>query len=189
MFRLAGRVMLPVLLAVAVLSGSPPARAAIHRGPASRDSTWTHSPVVITPADRVRIETTPDAVRVPDVLRGRFVGSIVGMNETTLTVIPDGGPSAVLPRDLVHRLELGIDHGSRSKHALIGALASGCIGAVLGLAAYNGDELSTRSQDAAIGAAFFGAIGLAVGAVLPAGEHWRRLPLERIEWSEEQVSR
>lgn len=49
--------------------------AGIQRAPESRESTYAPSPVVITTADRVRIETVPDRARVPPALQGKFIGS------------------------------------------------------------------------------------------------------------------
>jgi len=142
------------------------------------------SPIVITPADKVRIQTTYDPSRVPLPLRGQFVASMVGMNPHTVTFVLNNGQPAVVHRDLIVGIQTSVDHGSRSKHALIGAGIGLMAGAILGFAGGSDDpdfmEFS-RAEGAAIGAILFTPICALIGTALPAGQEWKEVPLDRVE--------
>ena len=171
-------------LAALVLVGSSPAAAGIHRGPATRDSTSTPHPVVVTPADRVRIETVWDPARVPEPLRGKFVGSVAGLNHENLTVVLGNGQPAVVHRDLIKEFDVAGQHGPRWKHALIGAGIGAAFGALAGLSS-SPDAWFSQGDLVLIGTILYTPIGAIIGAVLPAGETWKEVPLERVEWSPE----
>lgn len=143
-------------------------------------------PVVIRPTDRVRIETVPVNERVPMPLRGKFVGSITDFNSDKLTVVLDGGPTAIVHRDLVAGLEVGVDRGSRGKHALIGTGVAILIGGALGFASGsdNPDFMEfSRGEGALAGAILSAPIGALIGAAMPAGMSWKTVPLEQVEWT------
>ncbi len=85
-----------------------------------------------------------DPGRVPEPLRGKFVGSVTGSNCENLTVVLADGSRQVVHRDLVKEFDVAAQHGPRRKHVFTGAI---------------------------------------IGAVLPAGEAWKAVPLENVEWS------
>jgi len=182
------RAALVCLMMAAVVLVHGTARAGeIHRGPSARESAWTPSPIVITPADRVRIQMVANPERVPTLLRGQFAGSIAGANAGTLTVVLDDGQPAVVHRDLVEGLEVRVDHGSRGKHALVGAFIGGAVGALIGLSSDGGDSgdliYFSPGEMAAMGAIIWAPIGAIIGTAIPAGESWKPVPLERVQWS------
>jgi hypothetical protein len=159
---------------------------AIHRGPATRDSTYTQRRVILTPGERVRIGMTDDPDRIPDRLRGQFVGTVVGLNHDHLTVVLSDGTPAVIQRDLVTGIELGVDHGSRAKHALIGTGIGLLFGALVGFA--QGDDPSgdliafSAEENAVMGMILFAPIGFMTGAVLPYGQSWKDpVSLDRVQ--------
>jgi len=171
-------------LAALVLIGSSPAAAGIHRGPATRDSTATAHPIVISSVDRVRIETVWDPARVPGPLRGKFVGSVAGLNHENLTVVLSDGQPAIVHRDLVKQLEVASQHGPRWKHTLIGAGIGAAFGALAGLSS-EPDAWLDQGDLVLIAAILYTPIGAIVGAALPAGTTWKEVPLERVEWKPE----
>lgn len=163
----------------------------IQRGPStSRNASVGATPIVITSHDRVRIQLAGDPARLPAPLRGQFTGSVAGLNHENLTVVLGDGEPAVIHRDLVTQLELGSEHGPRWKHTLIGAGIGLALGAAMGYA--SGDDSRSpeellvefsRAESALFGMMLLTPIGALVGAVLPAGEGWREVPLENVEWS------
>lgn len=158
--------------------------AGIHRGPSTRDSTSTSAPhpVGISPGDRVRIETVWDPARVPEALRGKFAGSVAGMNHENLTVVLADGQPAVVHRDLIKQFDVASQHGPRWKHVLIGAGIGAAFGAMVG-ATSSPDAWLDQGDLIVIGSILWTPIGAMVGAVLPAGTTWKEVPLERVEWS------
>jgi hypothetical protein len=175
------------------IAGVPAHAEAIRHGPASRDPDLVKRPrtrqVVIDPSDRVRVETVPDSVRVPELLRGKVVGSIDGINATSLTIVLDNGQPAVIHRDLVARMDLRIDKGSRWKHGAISALIFGATGALLFASVSAGENQSLGEAEGsatAKGAALFASVGLLIGLLGPAGESWKPLPKDRVSLSEGQ---
>lgn len=188
MFGFARSATLPSLITGMALASGPADAAGIQRGPATRDASYVAMPIVLTPADRVRIETVKDSDRVPVILRAQFSGSLVDFNHTSLTVAVDGEQPVIVHRDLVARFEIGVDHGSRWKHAAYGTLIGGLFGASLGLAATSGDHSADAGVLAGIGAAVLGAVGLVIGTALPAGEDWNTVPIERVQWSPEPAA-
>ncbi len=137
-------------------------------------------PVLIHRDAPVRIRTIHDPARVPSQLRSQFVGSIADINQRSLTVVlPDGKP-AVVHRDLVAEFETGVDHGSRTAHAMIGAGAAAVVGLLLGAAAE--DDAFISQGEMMVGSAILCApIGALIGAVCPAGKSWKSVPLENVE--------
>jgi len=176
-------------LAAVILIGSSPAAAGIHRGPATRAPEFAPRGIVVTPADRVRIETVWDPARVPEPLRGKFVGSVAGLNHENLTVVLADGEPAVVHRDLVKQFDMASQHGPRWKHTLIGAGIGAFFGALAGAASSGGDTwINDAGELALIGAIFYTPIGALIGAAFPAGETWKKVPLERVEWEPGQQS-
>jgi hypothetical protein len=152
-------------------------------------SAWaTPRPVVITPADRVRIQTVQDPGRVPGPLRGKFVGSITDVSAGTVTILMEGGQPAVVHRKLIAGLETKVDHGSRATHSFVGGLIGAAVGAaIFAIAASSDDDQEsvidlTPGEMAPIGAIYGLPLGLLIGALLPAGKSWRAVPLESVEW-------
>ena len=145
----------------------------------------TPAPITITPRDPVRVQTVHDSFRVPLPLRGYFVGSMVRMNQDTMTFVLGDGQPAVVHRDLIAGIETRVSHGSRGKHALIGAGIGMVFGATLGYATYdpNPDEwiIFTRSDTTFMSMVAFGVIGALIGTAVPAGEDWNAVPLDRVE--------
>lgn len=143
-------------------------------------------PIVITPADKVRIQTTYDPSRVPLPLRGQFVASVVGINQNTMTFVLGDGQPAVVHRDLIVGIQTSVDHGSRGKHALMGAGIGLLAGAMIGFAggSDNPDFMEfSRAEGAAIGAILLTPIGALIGTAVPAGQEWKAVPLDRVELS------
>ena len=154
-------------LAALVLIGSSPAAAAIHRGPATRDSTATAHPIVISSVDRVRIETVWDPARVPGPLRGKFVGSVAGLNHENLTVVLSDGQPAIVHRDLVKQLEVASQHGPRWKHTLIGAGIGAGLAGGLAIASETNDNPLEVKDSVAAGMVVLGAgLGALTGFVI-----------------------
>ena len=161
----------------------------IQRGPSSRRSpVLAQSPIVIRSGDLVRIGMTDHPERIPGRMRGQFEGSIVGVNHEHLTVVlPDGTP-AIVHRDLVAEVQVGANHGSRSKHALVGFLVGTVIGGAIGFASGDDtpDELIefNRGESALIGVILLAPLGTLIGVGLPAGQYWTPpVPINAVEWS------
>lgn len=146
----------------------------------------TPRPVVITPADRVRIQTVQDPERVPAPLRGKFVGSITDISAGKITVMLEGGQPAVVHNTLVVGLEKSVDRGSRATHTFAGALIGAAVGAAIGAISAqgnSGDFIDFKPHEmAAIGAIYLAPVGALIGVALPAGLGWQTVPLESVEW-------
>jgi hypothetical protein len=122
---------------------------------------------------------------VPLPLRGRFTGSMVGANQDTMTFVLDDGQPTVVHRDLIVGIETRVHHGSRGKHALIGAGLGMVFGAVFGYSTYDDSPddfiVFSRSDTTFMGMVVFGAVGALVGSAVHAGDDWKDVPLDRVE--------
>ena len=124
---------------------------------------------------RVRV-TTSDAAQT------QLTGTIVAMDEKTLTIINRGGKQVTIPRERVARLDVSV---GRKRNALGGFLTGAAIGTVLGAAAAAckpGQFCPSPLPPAAVAAvsgAFFGGIGAAVGHSVKT-DKWVKMPLERV---------
>jgi hypothetical protein len=104
-------------------------------GPASAGEPW---PVVAGP--RVR-------VTAPAVSGKRFVGTLLAMDETTLTLRPQKGKDVLeVPRNAITRIELSRRPSRRGKGAGIGALVGLGAAVIIGLAA--GDDCGSLPEPA-----------------------------------------
>ena len=145
---------------------------------------------LLHPGDRVRVHTVSRSAK--------FVGTVTAVDETTITLEPDGdGQPTVLHREDITTLDVSAGKSSRGKHALIGAVIGGGLGAVMGFAV--GDDPGSHNdtlEDAAfkltrrtkfmpwsaadkalmLGVSF-AVVGTVVGLVLPAGEQWQKVPM------------
>lgn len=155
---------------------------------AQKSTSAAPRPVVITPADHVRIQTVQDPERVPAPLRGKFVGSITDINASAVTVLMEGGQPAIVHRKLIAGIETNVDHGSRATHTFAGALIGAAVGAaffaVMASAEDDSDSfIQLKPQEVApIGAIYGAPLGALIGVLLPAGKYWQSVPLEDVEW-------
>jgi len=185
--------MTPVFLFVlAIVPASRPAQA-IDRGRSYHHEATAPPPVVLTPADRVRVQMADK----PDVCRrscaGKFEGSIVGLTPEHFTVALDtGAPYAVVHRDLVTQLEVRVDHGSAWKHALVAVGIAAGVGAAIGATSASSGDLAFLPATSGHRCHCVRAVGLLIAAILPSGVKlggWQRVPMERVSWSPDPVSR
>jgi hypothetical protein len=103
------------------------------------------------------------------------------LNHENLTVVLANGEPAVVHRDLVKQFDVGTQHGPRWTHTLIGAGIGAAFGALAGLSS-SPDAWFSQGELVAIGAILYTPVGAVIGAVLPAGETWKKVPLESVEW-------
>ena len=149
------------------------------------DSTTTPQPPM-TVGSRVRI-TAPTAVK------GRITGSILSIDESSLTLKTKSGKGPLLvPFEAVTRVEVSRGRHSRGRWAAIGAAAGG---AALGIAGYATGEdcpephynfifgCSGRSGNAAVGFVLGAPLGALFGLMIPPGERWQRTSLNRVSLS------
>jgi len=126
-------------------------------------------------------------VKAPTAVQGRVEGSLVEIDETSLTVSKDDRVPVKIPRQAVTEFEV-----SRGRHrrVLKGMLIGAGIGLAVGMAApgtacfgcsstpTTSDRLAFGGQGALVGAASGAGIGALVKGVV-----WHRVPLDRVRVS------
>jgi hypothetical protein len=144
-------------------------------------------PEPVAPGSRVRLTA-------PSVSVERLVGTVVGLDEATLTLQRQGAKDTLqVPRGAITTLETSA-HGSRKgRGAAIGALAGLGAGVALGLAI--GEDCSevlgeleplfsvfcfSKGEMAAVAALLTVPAGALVGLAVAPGEKWQRSSLERL---------
>lgn len=125
---------------------------------------------------------------VPSVSGKRLIGTLVGLDETTLTLRRYGVDDTLqVPREAIARLEVSRHRSRKAKGAALGALIGLGAALAVGVAAgddcglIQGDDFSTRLQrsfcfdkgeTAVISAILFVPAGTLLGLVAAPGEKW-----------------
>ncbi len=126
-------------------------------------------------------------MKAPTAVAGRVEGTVVSMDEMSLTVSKDARVPVKIPRQAVTELELS---AGRHRRALKGMLIGAGIGLAAGLAApslncFDCSSSPTTSDKLAVGS-LFALVGAAYGAGIGAlvkSDRWKHVPLERIRVS------
>lgn len=162
---------------------------------ASRASVLVAAAAVLLSAVHAVAEAAPSSrVRVRAAGGRPIVGTLKAMNETALTVKPDGSTGLVtVDRARISRIEVSRGRSRRSTGAANGLVAGVLVGAVLGLLApddYCGACLRSytfrptpRGKLVLVGAGFFGLLGAGIGAAAPPGERWEAVSFDRLHVS------
>jgi hypothetical protein len=147
--------------------------------------TAVHAAAQAEPARRVRVRTAGERP---------IMGTLQAMNETAITVKPDGAAGLVtLDRARITRIEVSRGGTRRSTGAANGLVAGGLVGAFLGLLVPNDYcPACFRSYNfrptpqwklVVVTAGILGALGAGIGAMVPPGEKWEAVSLDRLHVS------
>lgn len=144
-------------------------------------------PGTVAPGPRVRLTA-------PSVSIERLVGTLVGLDETTLTLRRQGAKDTVrVPRGAITTIETSAHRSRKGRGAAIGALAGLGAGVAFGLAI--GEDCSvipeelepllsvicfSKGEMAAVAALLAVPAGALVGLAVAPGEKWQRSSLERL---------
>lgn len=147
--------------------------------------------LVVLPASKTLAESIPDLevgsrVRLvaPSTSPERLTGTIVRLDATALELqMADRKQPALVPRDVITKIEISHGRKSRTRGALIGALAGAAVGSIAVLAtpdtSCNAGDLfeclggPTQGEAALIVGAMGAAAGALVGSLIPPGERWQ----------------
>jgi len=133
-------------------------------------------------------------VRVRAVGERPIMGTLQAMNETALTVKPDGRTGLVtLDRARISRIEISRGRSGGYTGAANGLVAGVLVGAFLGLLApddYCGAcfrsytfRPTSRGKLVLVGAGIFGLLGAGIGAAVTPGEKWEVVSFDRLHVS------
>lgn len=132
-------------------------------------------------------------VRVTENGQKRVVGRLVSIDETTLSVRPDGNAEPVaVSRSTLTRIDVSQRLGRKRRGATIGLLVGALAGAVA-LASATEDcsrndfvclfPREQQTTNTVLGAVVFGALGAGLGALVAPGEKWESIPSQRVRLS------
>lgn len=143
-------------------------------------------PGTVAPGPRVRLTA-------PSVSIERLVGTLVGLDETALTLQRKGAKDTLrVPRGAITTIETSAHRSRKGRGAAIGALAGLGAGVALGLAiGENCGELGeleplfspicfSKGEMAAVAALLAVPAGALVGLAVAPGEKWQRSALDRL---------
>jgi hypothetical protein len=160
-----------IFAGVLLAAGLPRASAA--PGAADRDSVVIEHTSDLAQGARVRVTALGGT-------RRQLTGSLLSLDERTLTIMDADGQTVKVPREIVTRLDVSWGRKrSVLPGLLIGAAAGGLIAAILPLCDSYDGTCSTRGELITGGVIAFGGIGAGVGALVKS-DKWVEMPMGRV---------
>jgi hypothetical protein len=160
-----------IFTGVLLAAGLPQASAG--PGAADRDSVVIEHTSDLAQGARVRVTAHGAA-------RRQLTGSLLTLDEKTLTIVDSDGQAVKIPREIVTHLDVS---WGRKRNVLpgllIGAAAGGLIAAILPLCDSYDGTCSTRGELITGGVIAFGGIGAGVGALVRS-DKWVEMPMGRV---------
>jgi hypothetical protein len=115
------------------------------------------------------------------------VGSLLAIDERTLTLGIDERDPRIVPRARIEDLAVSAGRRSRGRGALYGAAIGAAAGALILLATgedSDGDMIQLGSGVSAAAGVIVGApVGALIGLAVPPGERWEKVPMDRVQVS------
>jgi hypothetical protein len=127
----------------------------------------------ITPGSRIRLSAPTVAVE-------RIEGTVIQMDQTSVSISAGDRASVSVPRESITRLEVNT---GRHRQTKAGALTGAVIGAALGAAHPCFAMVGCDEQNAGAAALIYGLTGAGYGAIVGAlikVDRWTALPLDRV---------